>query len=226
MRSILRRIGTVVVIAATSVLAIGGGANAATVTSTVDGTSGGYEVLNTKGGVTYVSADWVIPAIRDNSAAGSAYFTLVRLDGVGVIGVASEWIAGQASYGALGELSGQSTFMVGSPVKAGDHMRAEAEAIGHTGWLVVTDVTRGWTHRYSNPITGTGLTGAGIVVQRSNTPLPDFGTTRFTNVRVNHRSIDDLSSIKVTMVDSPITATPSKLSDSSFTIAWQRTRAE
>jgi len=188
------------------------------------------------GRFTSVSATWTVPALRPGSKPGSAASFWVGLDGrsersLQQIGTTSAAYRTGPHYGAWWEMLPGPAVDVPLEIAPGDVMSASVTSDGRGAFtLSLRDRTRDESFSVRRLDRAAPLSSAEVVVEAPSgvtgqLPLADFGTVRFSDVRVNGRPLDAFTWSRVDMtVASRRQAGPSTLADggSAFTVTWQR----
>jgi Peptidase A4 family len=157
----------------------------------------GYASHRGKGVYHSVSASWVQPRARCAQATSPQYAAFwVGLDGyssrsVEQTGTDSDCNGTTPHYYGWFEMFPNAPVFFKNPVLPGDHISASVTFSGVEKYtLVLTDVTRHWTHTIVRRRVGLARSSAEIITEApsSNTgvlPLANFGTARFNLIRVN-----------------------------------------
>jgi Peptidase A4 family len=156
--------------------------------------------LPRKGVYHSVSASWVQPRARCGKSAGTQQFAAfwVGLDGFNVnsksveqTGTDSDCNGTTPHYYGWFEMFPKAPVFFKSPLQPGDHISASVTFSGVEKYtLVLTDATRHWTHTIVRRVANLARSSAEVITEApsSNTgvlPLANFGTVRFSLIRVN-----------------------------------------
>ena len=170
----------------------------------------GYLVSH--GRFTSVTATWVVPVARDSTGPGATASFWVGLDGrdshsLQQIGTISTLTAAGPLYGVWWEMLPGPAVDVPMTVAAGDVVGARVASDGRGAFtLSLRDATNGQRFVTRQADAAATLSSADVVTEAPSAssgqvPLADFGTVRFTHVRVNGRPLGALPWSKVNMVD-------------------------
>ena len=156
--------------------------------------------LPRKGVYHSVSASWIQPRARCGKSAGTQQFAAfwVGLDGFQVnaksveqTGTDSDCNGTTPRYYGWFEMFPKAPVFFKNPLQPGDHISASVTFSGVEKYtLVLTDATRHWTRTIVRRRVGLARSSAEIITEApsSNTgvlPLANFGTARFSLIRVN-----------------------------------------
>jgi Peptidase A4 family len=194
----------------------------------------GYLVSH--GRFTSVTATWVVPAARDTTPAGATASFWVGLNGgdsrsLEQIGTISALTGFGPRYGVWWEMLPGPAVDAPMAIAPGDLVTATVASDGHGAFtLSLRDATNGQRFVTSQSDTAGTPASAEVVTEapsasRGQVPLADFGTVRFSHVRVNGRPLGKLPWSKVDMVvEGRRQAGASALAagGSSFTVSWHK----
>jgi hypothetical protein len=163
-----------------------------------------------------VSASWIQP--RANCAsnpAGNDEFAgfWVGLDGynspsVEQTGTASDCAGPTASYSGWYEMYPAAPVYFSNTVLPGDHMSASVTFTGVEKYtLVLTDATRHWSHTIVKRNATLDRSSAEVITEAPSSlagvlPLADFGTVRFSLIRINGLVLKKETPSRIVMYDS------------------------
>jgi peptidase A4-like protein len=165
-------------------------------------------------GKTYrkISARWVEPTAR---CTGSGTFSSfwVGLDGfpsqtVEQTGTEVDCAGGRARYFAWYEMFPAGPVNFSNPVHPGDHFTGSVTFTGSGHYtLVLKDTTRGWSHTVHKTRKGARHSSAEVIAEAPSTfsgavlPLTNFGTTHFSNAKVDGVAMSHANPTKIIMVN-------------------------
>jgi hypothetical protein len=160
-----------------------------------------------------VSASWIQPRARCATATSPQYAAFwVGLDGyssksVEQTGTDSDCNGTTPHYYGWFEMFPKNPVFFKSPLMPGDHISASVTFSGVEKYtLVLTDATRHWTHTIVRRVPNLARSSAEVITEApsSNTgvlPLANFGTVRFSLIRVNGTLLSKETPSRIIMVD-------------------------
>jgi Peptidase A4 family len=170
--------------------------------------------LPRKGVYHSVSASWTQPRARCGQSAGTQQFAAfwVGLDGfnsksVEQTGTDSDCNGTTPHYYGWFEMFPKAPVFFKSPVMPGDHINASVTFSGVEKYtLVLTDATRHWTHTIVRRVPNLARSSAEVITEApsSNTgvlPLANFGTARFSLIRVNGTLLNKQTPSRIIIVN-------------------------
>jgi len=163
-----------------------------------------------------VSASWVQPRARCAASTGDEFASFwVGLDGynstsVEQIGTDSDCDGTTPTYYGWFEMFPAASVVFQNPVLAGDHMSASVTFSGVEKYtLVLTDATRHWTRTIVRRNASLARSSAEVITEAPSSgatgavlPLADFGTVRFSLIRVNGLVLNKETPSRIVMYDS------------------------
>jgi len=176
--------------------------------------------LPRKGTFHSVSASWIQPRARCGSSAGKRQFAAfwVGLDGFNSLsveqtGTDSDCVGTTPHYYGWYEMFPAAPVNFKNPVKPGDQMSASVTFTGTAKYtLVLTDTTRHWTHTIVKRNPNLARSSAEAITEAPSSgatgavlPLANFGTVRFTLVRVNGLVLNKETPSRIVMYNSNLT---------------------
>ena len=188
---------------------------------------------NTGATYTTVSASWVQPAVTCTSKTTYSSFW-IGLDGDGSssveqTGTEADCSHGRAVYSSWYEFYPAYPVNYTDTVRPGDQFSSSVTSNGAGRYtLVLSDVTRGWSHTTSGTASGAANASAEAIAEAPFSgrvlPLANFGTMQFTNVTVNGSPIGSVPTAnRLTMETSGGTvkaATSTLTNNNTFTVTW------
>jgi peptidase A4-like protein len=191
----------------------------------------GYAALN--GPFTSVSANWTEPTGHCTGATRYSSFW-VGLDGDGSNSVEQtgsevDCSGGSPVYFAWYEMFPANPVNFGNFVAPGDHFHGSVTVSGSSYTLVLQDTTQGWSHTIHKSANAANASAEAIAEAPSSNngvlPLADFGTVRFSSVKVDGSAIGNSGPTKIEMIDSSGLSKDSVSSLSGgtrFSATWRR----
>jgi Peptidase A4 family len=169
-----------------------------------------------------VSASWIQPRARCAASTGKEYAAFwVGLDGynsksVEQIGTDSDCAGTTPRYYGWYEMFPLAPVNFKTPVKPGDHMSASVTFSGTAKYtLVLTDTTRHWTHTIVKRNATLARSSAEVITEAPSSgatgavlPLANFGTVRFSLVRINGLVLSKETPSRIVMVENNSAALP------------------
>jgi hypothetical protein len=158
-----------------------------------------------------VSASWVEPTAHCTSSRTFSSFW-VGLDGynsntVEQTGTEADCVNGHARYFGWYEMYPAFPVNFSNTVHAGDHFTGSVTFNGSGHYtLVLKDITRGWSHTVHKTRTGAKHSSAEVIAEAPSSssgvlPLTNFGTSHFSNAKVNGSAMGSASPTKIIMVN-------------------------
>jgi hypothetical protein len=194
----------------------------------------GYAVTGS-GPYTTVSSSWTQPAVNcaGTKTAFSAFW--VGLDGdttnsVEQTGTEANCSHGAATYGAWFEMFPKRPVVYPNPVLPGDSFSASVTYTGRGGFrLTVSDATQGWSQTTSQRRKSAKRGSAEVITEAPSSrkgvlPLANFGAIGFSGASVNGSLLTSSTPgiEPLTMASgATVKATPSAISNGSFSDTWQ-----
>jgi Peptidase A4 family len=162
-----------------------------------------------------VSASWVQPRAHCTTSTGDEFAAFwVGLDGynstsVEQTGTDSDCDGTTPTYYGWFEMFPAAPVLFKNPVAAGDHMSASVTFTGVEKYtLVLTDATRHWTRTIVRRNASLARSSAEVITEAPSSgatgavlPLADFGTVRFSLVRVNGLVLNKETPSRIVMYD-------------------------
>jgi hypothetical protein len=162
-----------------------------------------------------VSASWVQPRARCAKSTGDEFAAFwVGLDGynstsVEQTGTDSDCDGTTPTYYGWFEMFPAAPVVFKNPVLAGDHMSASVTFTGVEKYtLVLTDATRHWTRTIVRRNASLARSSAEVITEAPSSgvtgavlPLADFGTVRFSLVRINGLVLKKETPSRIVMYD-------------------------
>ena len=163
-----------------------------------------------------VSASWIQPRARCGHSAGTKQFAAfwVGLDGfnsksVEQTGTDSDCNGTTPHYYGWFEMFPAAPVNFKNPLKPGDHMSASVTFTGTAKYtLVLTDTTRHWTHTIVRRNATFARSSAEVITEAPSSgatgavlPLANFGTVRFSLIRINGLVLNKETPSRIIMVD-------------------------
>ena len=164
-----------------------------------------------------VSASWIQPAAQCAASTGDEFAAFwVGLDGynsksVEQTGTDSDCAGATGTtpkYYGWFEMFPAAPVLFKNPVMPGDHISASVTFTGVEKYtLVLTDATQHWTHTVVRRNATLARSSAEVITEAPSSlsgvlPLADFGTVRFTLIRVNGLILNKETPSRIVMVDS------------------------
>lgn len=188
-----------------------------------------------RGRFTSVTASWTVPAVRGGAHPTEVVAIWVGIDGRGTrnleqIGTLSAMLGGSPSYEVWYEVVPQPPVYVRLPVKPGDAITASVTTNGDGKFtLFVRNDTTHVAYSTLQPSPGAELVTAEVVAEAPASvsgpvPLPDFGTLRFSNARVNGQPIGTYRWDRLSMSSNgtaQATTSPLAHDAGSFSVTWK-----
>jgi len=175
----------------------------------------GYAAHRGRGVYHSVSASWVQPRARCGSSAGQQKFAAfwVGLDGftsksVEQTGTDSDCSGTTPRYYGWFEMFPNAPVFFKNPLKPGDHISASVTFSGTQKYtLVLKDTTRHWTHTIVRRRADLARSSAEVITEAPSSqagvlPLANFGTIRYSLIRVNGTLLSKQSPSRIIMIDS------------------------
>jgi len=187
------------------------------------------------GRFTSVSGSWRVPSVKPGTQPTEVVAVWVGLDGRGTstleqIGTLSAMLGGSPSYEVWYEVVPQPPVYVRMAIKPGDSITASVTTNGDGKFtLFVRNDTTGAVYSTLQASRGAELVTAEAVAEApatvsGPTPLPDFGTLTFSDVRVNGHPIGTFRWDRLNMSrgETPQAVTSRLARDAgSFSVAWK-----
>jgi len=163
-----------------------------------------------------VSASWTQPRARCGHSGGKHQFAAfwVGLDGynttsVEQTGTDSDCVGTTPRYYGWFEMFPAAPVNFKNLVRPGDHMSASVTFSGIAKYtLVLTDTTRHWTHAIVRRYASLARSSAEVITEAPSSgttgavlPLADFGTVRFSLIRVNGLILNKETPSRIVMYD-------------------------
>jgi Peptidase A4 family len=170
-----------------------------------------------------VSASWVQPRARCGSSAGNQLFAAfwVGLDGfnsrsVEQTGTDSDCAGTTPHYYGWYEMFPAAPVNFKTIVNPGDHMSASVTFTGTAKYtLVLTDTTRHWTHTIVKRNATLARSSAEVITEAPSSgatgavlPLANFGTVRYSLVRINGLVLNKETPSRIVMTEAPPASLP------------------
>lgn len=169
-----------------------------------------------------VSASWIQPRARCGASTGKEYAAFwVGLDGfnsnsVEQTGTDSDCVGTTPHYYGWYEMFPAAPVNFKTTVKPRDHMSASVTFTGTAKYtLVLTDTTRHWTHTIVKRNATFARSSAEVITEAPSSsatgavlPLADFGTVRFSLVRINGLVLSKETPSRIVMVENNSAALP------------------
>ena len=182
----------------------------------------GYASHRGRGVYHSVSASWVEPRARCAKSTGDEFAAFwVGLDGytsrsVEQTGTDSDCVGTTPHYYGWYEMFPAAPVNFKKPVMPGDHMSASVTFSGVEKYtLVLTDTTRHWTRTIVRRNATLARSSAEVITEAPSSgetgavlPLADFGTARFSLVRINGTVLSKETPTRIVMVEGPPGALP------------------
>jgi Peptidase A4 family len=163
-----------------------------------------------------VSASWVQPRARCAASTGDEFAAFwVGLDGynstsVEQTGTDSDCDGTTPTYYGWFEMFPAAPVVFKNPVMAGDHMSASVTFSGVEKYtLVLTDATRHWTRTIVRRNASLARSSAEVITEAPSSgatgavlPLANFGTVRFSLIRINGLVLKKETPSRIVMYDS------------------------
>jgi Peptidase A4 family len=163
-----------------------------------------------------VSASWIQPRARCAASTGDEFAAFwVGLDGynsksVEQTGTDSDCDGTTPNYYGWFEMFPAAPVLFKNPVKPGDHISASVTFTGVEKYtLVLTDATQHWTHTVVRRNATLARSSAEVITEAPSSgatgavlPLADFGTVRFSLIRVNGLVLNKETPSRIVMYDS------------------------
>ena len=163
-----------------------------------------------------VSASWIQPAAQCAASTGDEFAAFwVGLDGynsksVEQTGTDSDCNGTTPNYYGWFEMFPAAPVLFSNPVKPGDHISASVTFTGVEKYtLVLTDATQHWTHTVVRRNATLARSSAEVITEAPSSgatgavlPLADFGTVRFSLIRVNGLVLNKETPSRIVMYDS------------------------
>ena len=163
-----------------------------------------------------VSASWIQPRARCSRSAGKRQFAAfwAGLDGfnsksVEQTGTDSDCNGTTPHYYGWFEMFPKAPVLFKNPLQPGDHISASVTFSGTAKYtLVLTDTTRRWTHTIVRRNATFARSSAEVITEAPSSgatgavlPLANFGTVRYSLIRINGLVLNKETPSRIVMVD-------------------------